>query len=76
MRRLLVNPIEFWFVPERYDNFVRLRDVALTQNDVQILKFAERDVSIRLNGEHWPLIRNGGNVLRLEEAQDVDKFRG
>src|SRR6202522_1329670 len=68
------NPIEFWLVPERYDDLVRFRNIALTQDDVQIFKFAQRDVSVGLRGEYRPFIRDRGNVLRLEEAQNVDEF--
>ena len=61
---------------KRHDDFVRFGNVALPQNDVQIFEFAECDVAIGLSSEDRTFIRYGGNVLGLEEAQNVEELGG
>ena len=48
------------------DHFVRAGQIALSQNDIHVFKFAQRHVTISLRGEHRPFIRSRFDSLFAE----------
>ncbi len=71
-----VNPRESRLVTQSLDRVMRAFQIALAQNDIQVLEFAQSDIGVSLRGDDGTFVRNRGNAARIERVHDANQFSG